>query len=248
MIEAFIEDTNNANSSEEVYSLLLNVLNQFGYDRVVYSLITDHPTLSQKAHHGLVGNYPDEWMKYYLENKYQFKDPVPNHAFTAREPFLWDSLSKLKDLSNTEIQIMNEAKEAQLNVGIGIPIQSGTGEISGLGLASSTEKEQPDKNNLRKLQAICMQFHLAYSDHNSLSTKKEKQILTIREREILLWAAEGKSDPVIAEILGISHSTVRFHIKNIFRKLEVNERTLAVVKAIRMRMISPSFIGTPYQG
>lgn len=72
--------------------------------------------------------------------------------------------------------------------------------------------------------------------------------LTFREREILLWAAEGKSDPVIAEILGISHSTVRFHIKNIFRKFEVNERTLAVVKAIKMRLISPSYIGTPYQG
>lgn len=166
MIEAFIENTNKAKSSEEVYKLLLKALDQLGYDRVVYSLITDHPTISQKAHHGIVGNYPTEWMNFYLDNNYQYSDPVPIHAFTANEPFLWDSLFDIKDLSDLEVKIMNEAKEANLNCGVGIPIQSGIGEISGLGIASSYKKEQSDKNNLRKLQAICMQFHLAYSDHN----------------------------------------------------------------------------------
>jgi DNA-binding CsgD family transcriptional regulator len=45
---------------------------------------------------------------------------------------------------------------------------------------------------------------------------------------------------VIADILMIKHSTVRFHIKNIFHKLEVNERTLAVVKAIKLGLITPT--------
>jgi DNA-binding CsgD family transcriptional regulator len=57
------------------------------------------------------------------------------------------------------------------------------------------------------------------------------------------WAAEGKSDSVIAEILGVSHSTVRFHMNNVFKKLNANERTLATVKAIRHGLILPSFIG-----
>ena len=64
--------------------------------------------------------------------------------------------------------------------------------------------------------------------------------LTEREREILSWAAEGKSDAVIADIIGISHATIRFHLNNIFRKLQANERTLATVKAIRLGLIFPS--------
>ena len=59
----------------------------------------------------------------------------------------------------------------------------------------------------------------------------------------MLWAAEGKSDAVIAEIIGISHATIRFHMNNIFRKLQANERTLATVKAIRQGLILPTCIG-----
>ncbi|MGA9267681.1 MAG: helix-turn-helix transcriptional regulator, partial [Rhodomicrobium sp.] len=59
---------------------------------------------------------------------------------------------------------------------------------------------------------------------------------------ILLWAAEGKSDSVIAEILGVSHATIRFHMNNIFKKLDANERTLATVKAIRQGLILPSYV------
>lgn len=248
MIEEFIENTNQATSAKEVYTLLLGALSNLGYDKVVYSLITDHPTLSQKASHGIVGNYSDEWMAHYLESDYQYFDPVPQFAFQATGPFRWDSLHKIKNLTDLEVKIMNEANEAKLYSGVGIPIHSGIGEISGLGLASTYEKSIPDNNVLRKLQAICMQFHLAYCDHNISVTEIQTVHLTAREKEILLWAAEGKSDPIIGEILGISHSTVRFHINNIFQKLQANERTLAVVKAIRMRIISPSYIGTPYHG
>jgi DNA-binding CsgD family transcriptional regulator len=67
--------------------------------------------------------------------------------------------------------------------------------------------------------------------------------LTSREKEILSWAAEGKSDSVIADIIGVSHSTIRFHMNNIFRKLNANERTLATVKAIRQGLILPSYLG-----
>ena len=57
-----------------------------------------------------------------------------------------------------------------------------------------------------------------------------------------MWAAEGKSNSVIAEILGVSHATIRFHMNNIFKKLDANERTLATVKAIRQGLILPSYV------
>ena len=53
--------------------------------------------------------------------------------------------------------------------------------------------------------------------------------LTTREHEILHWLREGKRDPEIAIILGISLRTVNHHVANIHRKLGVETRTAAAM-------------------
>jgi len=58
--------------------------------------------------------------------------------------------------------------------------------------------------------------------------------LTKREIEILQWCYSGKTNPEIAQILNISRSTVKNHIYNIFAKLDVSNKTQAVVKAINL--------------
>jgi|SRR5581483_511704 DNA-binding NarL/FixJ family response regulator len=55
--------------------------------------------------------------------------------------------------------------------------------------------------------------------------------LTQREIEILRRAADGKPDKEIAQELRLSVNTVRNHIQNILRKLEVNDREAAVWRA-----------------
>lgn len=57
--------------------------------------------------------------------------------------------------------------------------------------------------------------------------------LTGRETEILKWMSEGKSNGDIAMILSISPATVKKHAENIFRKLDVNNRTSATAWLLR---------------
>jgi DNA-binding CsgD family transcriptional regulator len=71
--------------------------------------------------------------------------------------------------------------------------------------------------------------------------------LTVREREILCWASEGKTDDEMAAILNISPNTIRFHWKKIFKKLEVYGRMYAVTKATRLQLITPALVRSPYQ-
>jgi two-component system NarL family response regulator len=61
--------------------------------------------------------------------------------------------------------------------------------------------------------------------------------LTQREREILTLIASGKSNSEIAETLYIAAGTVRVHVHAILQKLEVRDRTQAVVIALRNGMI-----------
>ncbi|MFF5233401.1 response regulator [Dactylosporangium sp. NPDC000521] len=55
--------------------------------------------------------------------------------------------------------------------------------------------------------------------------------LTEREREVLEMVAAGKGNAAIAHELMISLKTVRNHVTNIFTKLQVSERSQAIVKA-----------------
>ncbi len=55
--------------------------------------------------------------------------------------------------------------------------------------------------------------------------------LTPRQREVLALMAEGKSNKEIAKELGLAAGTVKIHVSSIFKALNVNNRTLAVIAA-----------------
>ena len=57
--------------------------------------------------------------------------------------------------------------------------------------------------------------------------------LTVREREILTLAAEGRNAPEIARLLFLSPATIKTHLSNIYDKLGVSDRAAAVAKALR---------------
>jgi DNA-binding NarL/FixJ family response regulator len=57
--------------------------------------------------------------------------------------------------------------------------------------------------------------------------------LSEREMEVLNLVVEGKSNKEIASMLGISHQTVKNHITSILRKFGVEDRTQAVVYALK---------------
>jgi DNA-binding NarL/FixJ family response regulator len=61
--------------------------------------------------------------------------------------------------------------------------------------------------------------------------------LTKREIQLLHWMVEGHSNREIAKELFISENTVKYHIRNIFQKLEVQNRTEAVAYALREGLI-----------
>jgi DNA-binding NarL/FixJ family response regulator len=60
--------------------------------------------------------------------------------------------------------------------------------------------------------------------------------LTDRQREVLLKIAQGKPNKVIARELGLSDSTVKTHVNNIFNALDISNRTQAVYALARAGM------------
>lgn len=82
-----------------------------------------------------------------------------------------------------------------------------------------------------ELHTLTLQF---VATHNDLASRRMPVVpppLTRREIQCLKWAAMGKTDVDISEIMHISLPTVRFHITNAARKLNVMGRPQAIYKA-----------------
>ena len=62
--------------------------------------------------------------------------------------------------------------------------------------------------------------------------------LSQRELEVLQHVADGNSNKMIGNLLRISEQTVKNHLTSILGKLQANDRTHAVVIALRQRWIS----------
>lgn len=67
--------------------------------------------------------------------------------------------------------------------------------------------------------------------------KDKIDLLTSRELEVLIQVANGMFNKEIADTLKISERTVKNHIANIFKKIEVSDRTQAAVFAIKNDII-----------
>ncbi|WP_288081270.1 LuxR C-terminal-related transcriptional regulator [Pseudomonas sp.] len=60
-----------------------------------------------------------------------------------------------------------------------------------------------------------------------------------KETQILALLAEGQSNKAIAQAMDISENTVKFHLKHVFAKLGVDNRTAAMAAALRLGMLTP---------
>ena len=70
--------------------------------------------------------------------------------------------------------------------------------------------------------------------------KNPKELLTAREREVIGYLAKGCSNKEIAGALFISDKTVKCHINNIFKKLNVSRRIEALLFAIKHGLELPN--------
>jgi LuxR family transcriptional regulator of spore coat protein len=63
-------------------------------------------------------------------------------------------------------------------------------------------------------------------------------VLTTRERQIFEYLIKSYTTKQIASLLHISEKTVRNHISNVIIKLDVNNRSSAILKLIVMKELS----------
>jgi two-component system, NarL family, nitrate/nitrite response regulator NarL len=69
-------------------------------------------------------------------------------------------------------------------------------------------------------------------------TNGQTGVLSVRERQVLELVADGLSNKLIAEQLGVSDHTVKFHVRSLLDKLGADTRADAVARAARRGLLS----------
>lgn len=90
--------------------------------------------------------------------------------------------------------------------------------------------------NVTVAKKVCAFFNAAILVNPG--KENEMSALSSREKEVLDLMTEGFDFKMIADKIFISYDTVRTHVKHIYRKLHVNSRAEAVIKAQQLKAIS----------
>ena len=190
----------------------------------------------------LVTGQPPRWRERYAQAGYLSTDPVVRHSLASVRPLLWEDLESRQGADSDVQRFLRDARAHGLASGVSVPVHGCQGEVSVLSLSLEAPHDKARGHLLATLPEICLiAFYLHEAACRLMGESgyaRTGETLTARERECLLWAAEGKTSWETAQILRISERTVIFHLRNAAGKLGVNTRQQAVARAVAQRLIT----------
>jgi LuxR family quorum sensing-dependent transcriptional regulator len=176
-------------------------------------------------------SYPSEWTDIYRSQNYTEVDPLISSGQTG--------LVYWRDLYNKippDQEFYSQAKSFGLVNGFSHIISNQ--QLFGL-MSVADEKLANSPRNRAIINNLAPHFHQLVQFLTHKQARENVPKLTPREREVLLWAMEGKSNWEISIILEISQESIKSHIANILCKLDAKNRAHAVAIALQYDLLIP---------
>ncbi|MGR2660987.1 MULTISPECIES: helix-turn-helix transcriptional regulator [Chromobacterium] len=180
-------------------------------------------------------SYPVEWTEQYMKENYSQCDPILR-IHLGQGPVSWnDRFSRAK--GKDEKKFIAEASSVGLGDGLSFSAVSQRNNLGCIFSLSGSETIH-DSNLVAMLDCLTPHLHQAAVRVANLPPATPSSMpLSQREYDIFHWMSRGKTNWEIATILDISERTVKFHVANVIRKLNANNRTHAIV--LGMHLLPP---------
>lgn len=179
-----------------------------------------------------IENFPQAWIDRYVAGGLWRSDPIPELARRLGRPFWWRDIRTLTKLTATNIEYLDLAASHGLGDGLAIQIFGPNMYDALLNVGFGETRPDLLPSAIFEMQSAAQIAHLRYCVLTG-KTGRLTQELSPRELEVLRWLARGKSNSVIAEIMGISRHTVDTMLRRLFDKLDANDRTTAVLRGVK---------------
>jgi LuxR family quorum sensing-dependent transcriptional regulator len=229
----FIDRCPGYRSTGPMLADLLQNTRRVGFEYLIFSGIP----LPGEALEPLVelNGWPQGWFERYVGGRYADTDAVCRHSRDTIRPFFWHDVPERYFSTAQARRIANEAADFGLRDGYLVPAYSRR-HWHALMSFSTPEKrlELPTRERL----AVNLMAMVAISSVEALRSEQERdRLLSPREREVLKWAAMGKTADEIGDILNISTPTVRKHLQNARQSYGVSSTLAAVALALQRKHI-----------
>lgn len=236
---AYIDALKRARTTTEVCQALVDVTRRFGVGTVLAGVMPG-PGARAGQHElesrVLLWDWPKEWFDHYAALNYIETDPVIRYLRSRRQAVQWRTAMATMGGNGDGSRVFNEAREFGLNDGYAVPMLTIEGDIVMISLGGEeVDFDAAATDTVSLLATFAAGRALEVSGGGSAYL--ERPVVTSREKECLRWAAVGKSEWEISQILGISEHTAEKHLLNAKRKLKASNRVHAVAEAIRLGYI-----------
>lgn len=205
---------------------LAHCAQQLGFRYFAYTIFSGYPLSNPKMQ--METNLPDTFVNQYKQTRAYLQDPVIEQAQHSTLLFQWDA-----DFYLQHEELWQTLVALGIAQGWTQSVRDCYGRLGVLTFAGKAPAEVTSQLPVETLFLWLSQLtHKALRD--TLMSEEDdaiKDVLTLREKNILRWCSEGKSSKEIAILLGISERTVNFHVSNSIKKLSVANKTAATAKA-----------------
>jgi DNA-binding CsgD family transcriptional regulator len=223
-------------SEQELFDEIAILAKDMGFDYCAYGIQMSVPI--SRPFVASFNNFSKEWQV--CQQEYTpYMDVESALQPDIKTPH--DSLIALNEVFVDAPELWNEARTQGLHYGWTQFSRDASGSVGMLTLARTVAhmSEYELFENKMKMVWLAQFSHATMSRLLVPKYAPETLItMTLREKEVLRWTAEGKTAYEIGQILDVSERTVNFHINNVVTKLGASNKTQAAVKAATLGMLA----------
>jgi LuxR family quorum-sensing system transcriptional regulator CciR len=232
-VQAFANAAQSASTVAELEGEIASASAKLGFDHFA---IVNHIDFGKLTPNTIrLSNYPERFIAGIREGQFG-RDPVLRASERTNAGFLWSDIEKLITLTDRDRVYMRLASELGLAEGFTVPYHIPGETLGSCHFAVGKPGTLP-LGHLAAAQSLgAFGFEAARrllrnrDDHANLLAKRVP--LTQRQRDCVIEVARGKSDTVIAQLLGLRPRTVNEYIESAKRRYLVSTRQQLIVRAL----------------
>jgi len=213
---------------------LIDFANDLDFGLVSGVLAVERLGPGSKTEYFSIGNTPAEFLAAQVDPENAKRDPVHRHVMSNAAPLIYDQ-RLYADAKAGDLWEMQAPFGYRTGLAVSVHMPGYRRFLLGIDRHESLPSDSIKLNRMiADLQLLAV--HAQDAAARLLVTAKAPR-LQPRQLEILKLTMEGKSAWVVGSLLGISENTVNYHMKQLFKVLDVSTKHQAVLKAMELGLL-----------
>ncbi|HEU4404371.1 MAG TPA: LuxR C-terminal-related transcriptional regulator [Polyangiaceae bacterium] len=240
-IDHFITQIRVASDVGGVRDIMSQAATSLGLGGFLYLSRRERGLPTQLSEQTVITSFPAEWTARHLARDSRWSGRILARAGADELPFFWGEPEGADpnppDRPSQELRL---AAGPGADHGWTVPIHDplcGVAALSFTGAQGFGALWRAVETHRATLHVMAIYFHARARKALAARGCAPAVGLTPRELQCLGWAALGKSRTDIGQIIGVSPRTIKFHLENAQRKLNVAHTTQAVLRAAQLGLI-----------